>query len=102
MWCVPWKLPLNIATNSARQVIVTKHDNLSSLFLLAQDIVVDLITYRRWGHNELDEPGFTQPLMYEKIRNRKSVPTLYEEKLMVGGHIHQDMHSHLIWLVGLA
>ena len=35
------------------------------------------------GHNELDEPSFTQPLMYNKIRSRKSVPGLYEEKMIV-------------------
>lgn len=35
------------------------------------------------GHNELDEPAFTQPLMYQKIRSRKSVPVQYEEKLLV-------------------
>lgn len=35
------------------------------------------------GHNELDEPSYTQPLMYEKIRSRKSVPALYEEQLIV-------------------
>lgn len=48
-----------------------------------KDIVIDLIVYRRWGHNELDEPAFTQPLMYEKIRSRSSVPKLYEDKLIV-------------------
>ncbi|GBE88887.1 2-oxoglutarate dehydrogenase, mitochondrial [Sparassis crispa] len=47
-----------------------------------KDIVVDLIVYRRWGHNELDEPAFTQPLMYEKIRSRRSVPALYEDHLI--------------------
>ncbi|KAF8498860.1 dehydrogenase E1 and transketolase domain-containing protein 1 [Gautieria morchelliformis] len=47
-----------------------------------KDIVVDLMVYRRWGHNELDEPAFTQPLMYQTIRTRKSVPTLYEERLV--------------------
>jgi hypothetical protein len=39
--------------------------------------------HSRRGHNELDEPAFTQPSMYEKIRSRKSVPTLYEERLIV-------------------
>ncbi|OZJ02164.1 hypothetical protein BZG36_04628 [Bifiguratus adelaidae] len=50
-----------------------------------KDIVLDLITYRRMGHNELDEPAFTQPLMYNNIRSRKSVPTLYEEQLISEG-----------------
>ncbi|KAI0719660.1 dehydrogenase E1 and transketolase domain-containing protein 1 [Fomitopsis betulina] len=47
-----------------------------------KDIIVDLLVYRRWGHNELDEPAFTQPLMYEKIRSRSSVPALYEKQLI--------------------
>ncbi|KAF5342572.1 hypothetical protein D9611_001560 [Ephemerocybe angulata] len=47
-----------------------------------KDIIVDLLVYRRWGHNELDLPGLTSPLMYEKIGARKSVPQLYEEKLL--------------------
>ena len=49
--------------------------------MFRKDIIVDLICYRRWGHNELDEPGYTQPKMYEKIRNRSSVPELYEKKV---------------------
>ncbi|TFK38288.1 Transketolase, pyrimidine binding domain-containing protein [Crucibulum laeve] len=52
-----------------------------------KDIIVDLLVYRRWyvstsSHNELDLPGITSPLMYEKIAARKSVPQLYEEKLI--------------------
>ncbi|KAL7751836.1 hypothetical protein RI367_002836 [Sorochytrium milnesiophthora] len=47
-----------------------------------KDVILDVITYRRWGHNELDEPAFTQPLMYNVIRNRKSVPKQYEDKLL--------------------
>ncbi|KAL4266844.1 alpha-ketoglutarate dehydrogenase family protein [Pleurotus pulmonarius] len=46
-----------------------------------KDIIVDLLVYRRW-HNELDVPDFTSPLMYEKIRSRRSVPQLYEDKLI--------------------
>ncbi|WVQ94500.1 oxoglutarate dehydrogenase (succinyl-transferring), E1 component [Kwoniella sp. CBS 9459] len=49
--------------------------------MFRKDVVIDLICYRRWGHNELDEPAYTQPLMYEKIRGRKSVPALYEARL---------------------
>ncbi|KAI9095871.1 thiamine diphosphate-binding protein [Phlyctochytrium arcticum] len=47
-----------------------------------KDVIIDMIAYRRMGHNELDEPGFTQPLMYKNIRGRKSVPRVYEEKLV--------------------
>jgi probable 2-oxoglutarate dehydrogenase E1 component DHKTD1 len=60
-----------------------------------KDIVIDLITYRRWGHNELDEPGFTQPLMYENIRSRKSVPRMYEEKLVDEGVVTQEAVDQL-------
>ena len=38
-----------------------------------QDIVIDLIGYRRYGHNELDQPAFTQPLMYKRIGQMKPV-----------------------------
>ncbi|KAJ3294817.1 hypothetical protein HK104_003284, partial [Borealophlyctis nickersoniae] len=47
-----------------------------------KDVIIDMIAYRRMGHNELDEPAFTQPGMYQNIRTRKSVPVLYEEKLL--------------------
>lgn len=47
-----------------------------------KDIILDLMCYRRWGHNELDEPAFTQPLMYNTIRQHDSVPKLYEQKLI--------------------
>ncbi|KAI7824290.1 hypothetical protein BX661DRAFT_172529 [Kickxella alabastrina] len=46
-----------------------------------KDVIIDLITFRRWGHNELDEPSFTQPHMYNIIRARESVPKVYERKL---------------------
>ena len=44
--------------------------------------MVDLICYRRFGHNEGDEPSFTQPLMYEKIRSHPSPVKVYGNKLI--------------------
>ncbi|KAG8718476.1 hypothetical protein FRC08_005209, partial [Ceratobasidium sp. 394] len=55
-----------------------------------KDVIVDLITYRRWGHNELDEPAFTQPQMYHKIRTRQSVPQIYEQKLINEGVLSEE------------
>lgn len=47
-----------------------------------RDAVIDLFCYRRWGHNEGDEPSFTQPLMYQAIEHRDSVRTGYLEHLL--------------------
>ncbi len=52
-----------------------------------RDIVIDLVCYRRYGHNEADEPAFTQPLMYAKIEERRSVRKLYTESLLNSGDL---------------
>ena len=50
-----------------------------------KDIIVDIIGYRRHGHNELDQPKFTQPEMYSRIEKRKDVLQLFEERLVSEG-----------------
>ncbi|MGH2702034.1 MAG: multifunctional oxoglutarate decarboxylase/oxoglutarate dehydrogenase thiamine pyrophosphate-binding subunit/dihydrolipoyllysine-residue succinyltransferase subunit, partial [Actinomycetota bacterium] len=55
-----------------------------------RDVVIDLVCYRRYGHNEADEPAFTQPLMYARIDERRSVRKLYTEQLLNGGTISVD------------
>ncbi|WP_062015363.1 2-oxoglutarate dehydrogenase E1 component [Aureimonas sp. AU4] len=52
-------------------------------------VVVDMFCYRRFGHNEGDEPGFTQPLMYRKIREQKTTLEIYAAKLVEGGVLAQ-------------
>src|SRR5688500_11036471 len=50
-----------------------------------KDVVVDMLCYRRWGHNEGDDPSYTQPIMYAAIENRRSVRKLYTEELVNRG-----------------
>ncbi|MFO7813367.1 MAG: 2-oxoglutarate dehydrogenase E1 component [Pelovirga sp.] len=50
-----------------------------------KDVVIEVICYRRHGHNEGDEPFFTQPLMYEKIRNQPPTADIYKNQLITEG-----------------
>jgi 2-oxoglutarate dehydrogenase E1 component len=55
-----------------------------------RDVVLDLVCYRKHGHNEGDNPAFTQPVMYAKIKNRPSQLQIYEEHLVVHGDLSAD------------
>ncbi|HLN16490.1 MAG TPA: multifunctional oxoglutarate decarboxylase/oxoglutarate dehydrogenase thiamine pyrophosphate-binding subunit/dihydrolipoyllysine-residue succinyltransferase subunit [Acidimicrobiales bacterium] len=52
-----------------------------------KDVVIDLVCYRRYGHNEGDDPSYTQPLMYKRIDAKRSVRKLYTEALVRRGDI---------------
>ena len=52
-----------------------------------KDVFIDMWCYRKWGHNEADEPAFTQPLMYQRIAARKSCRKLYTESLLQRGDL---------------
>lgn len=58
-----------------------------------RDVVVDLVCYRRRGHNEGDDPSMTQPLMYNLIEGKRSVRTLYTEALVGRGDITQEEYD---------
>ncbi len=55
-----------------------------------KDVVIDLVCYRRYGHNEGDDPSYTQPLMYQRIDAKRSVRKLYTETLVRRGDITMD------------
>ena len=60
-----------------------------------RDVVIDLIGYRRWGHNEGDEPAYTQPLMAERIKNQPSVREQYAARLVEQGVVTQEEADQL-------
>jgi 2-oxoglutarate dehydrogenase E1 component len=60
-----------------------------------KDVVIDLICYRRLGHNEADEPATTQPLMYKKIRKHKTTRKLYAQKLIHEGILTANQSAQM-------
>lgn len=66
---------------------------ISNIFFLSgrakfhNDVMIDIVGYRRYGHNELDEPMLTQPIMYKNIRAHPNVLTVYSDKLLKDGVI---------------
>jgi 2-oxoglutarate dehydrogenase E1 component len=54
------------------------------------DVLIDLIGYRRFGHNESDEPAYTQPEMYAKIKTKKRVAELWADRLVADGVVSQE------------
>lgn len=55
-----------------------------------KDIVIDIIGYRKFGHNELDQPSFTQPLMYQQVNKMRNVLEIFEEKLISQGVLTKE------------
>ena len=62
----------------------------------AKDVVIDMVCYRRRGHNEADNPSFTQPLMYDLIDAKRSTRKLYTESLIGRGDITLDEAEHIL------
>ncbi|HEX4345021.1 MAG TPA: multifunctional oxoglutarate decarboxylase/oxoglutarate dehydrogenase thiamine pyrophosphate-binding subunit/dihydrolipoyllysine-residue succinyltransferase subunit, partial [Solirubrobacteraceae bacterium] len=64
------------------------------------DVMIDLIGYRRFGHNEADEPAYTQPAMYERIKNHKRVAEIWADQLVAQGVVTQrdvDAQKDAVW-----
>ncbi|KAK6455715.1 alpha-ketoglutarate dehydrogenase [Scheffersomyces xylosifermentans] len=66
------------------------------------DVIIDLVGYRKHGHNETDQPSFTQPLMYQKIAEKKSVLEYYSNQLVKEGTFTaEDVEEHKKWVWGM-
>ncbi len=61
-----------------------------------RDIFIDLLGYRRWGHNEADEPRFTQPVLYKSIEKHPNVRDIYIEELLLQNVIDKDYGEKII------
>ncbi|PWN94595.1 putative KGD1-alpha-ketoglutarate dehydrogenase [Tilletiopsis washingtonensis] len=67
-----------------------------------KDVVIDLVCYRRHGHNETDQPSFTQPRMYEAIAKQETTLTQYARQLVDEGSFTQkDIDEHKKWVWGM-
>ena len=71
--------------------IITKYRQ-----IFKKDIVMDLICYRKYGHNEGDEPLYTQPIMYGEIKSHPSLETIYSNQLIFEGAISQAEYQKLV------
>jgi 2-oxoglutarate dehydrogenase E1 component len=60
------------------------------------DVLIDLIGYRRLGHNELDEPAYTQPVMARTIKDHPTVARLYADRLIAGNVITEDDYVAIV------
>ncbi|AMD19684.1 HCL467Cp [Eremothecium sinecaudum] len=63
------------------------------------DVIIDVVGWRKHGHNETDQPAFTQPVMYKRISEQRSVFDVYEEKLLSEGTMtKKEIDEHVKWV----
>ena len=77
---------------------VVKISNIVSKYrqTFKKDIVLDIICYRKYGHNEGDEPLYTQPIMYNKIKDQTSLEKIYSQKLLNENSISSNEYEKLV------
>ncbi len=81
--------------NDAEAVVFVARLALEFRMRFRKDVVLDIVSFRRWGHNEADEPLATQPMMYKKIREQKGPRRFYAEKLEAEGVIESGEADRL-------
>ncbi|WP_222983149.1 2-oxoglutarate dehydrogenase E1 component [Flagellimonas meishanensis] len=86
---------LHINADDAEAVVHAATFALEYRMRYKRDVFLDLLGYRKYGHNEGDEPKFTQPLLYKSISKHKNPRDIYAERLMAEGIIDQDYVKNL-------
>ncbi|MFT5446489.1 MAG: 2-oxoglutarate dehydrogenase E1 component [Gammaproteobacteria bacterium] len=81
--------------NDAEAVVFVSKLALEYRMRFRKDVVVDIVSFRRWGHNEADEPFATQPMMYTKIRDQHGPRRVYAEQLEAEGVISKGEADQL-------
>jgi len=64
-------------------------------YKFSRDVVVDLYCYRKYGHNEADDPSYTQPLMYAEIKSKPKISKIFSEKLVSEGVTEEDLIAEI-------
>ncbi|KAH6907715.1 oxoglutarate dehydrogenase [Coprinopsis sp. MPI-PUGE-AT-0042] len=105
--------PSDIAKSIDAPIFHVNGDNVEAVNFVCQlaadyrakwkkDVVIDIVCYRRHGHNETDQPSFTQPRMYEAIKNQPTPLTQYAKFLVARGTFTEhDIEEHKKWVWGM-
>ncbi|TFK38988.1 2-oxoglutarate dehydrogenase complex E1 component mitochondrial precursor [Crucibulum laeve] len=105
--------PSDIAKSIDSPIFHVNGDNVEAVNFVCQlaadyrakykkDVVIDIVCYRRYGHNETDQPSFTQPRMYEAIKNQPTPLTQYTKFLVGRGTFtEKDIEEHKKWVWGM-
>ena len=82
---------LHVNADDAEAVVHAMEIALEFRMKFKRDVFIDLLGYRKYGHNEGDEPSFTQPKLYKAITKHRNPRNIYAEKLIAEGIIDQCM-----------
>jgi len=87
---------VHVNADDAEACIASVHLAMDFRRQFGRDVLIDLIGYRRFGHNEQDEPAYTQPSMYEKIKSHPSARELFANKLIAQGLVSSEQAAQFV------